>query len=56
MRKVVKVTDMWGKVLPLDKMNILFVGKDYMTASFKGYGFIKTYSQADGYTVITEEV
>lgn len=54
MRKVVKIIDREGNCLPLEKMNILFVGTDYVLASYKGFGFIKNYHACDGYTVITE--
>lgn len=57
MYKVISITR-WGEAVNLDNLNISFVGKDYILATPKGYGncFIKCYSKADGYTVITEKV
>ena len=57
MRKVIAIKDMFGKELPIEKMEFTFVGKNYAYGHYKGYGtcFAKVYGEADGYTVITEE-
>lgn len=55
MKKVVSITDMLGNSLPLEKMDIKFIGEDYVIASFKGYGFTKRYASCDGYTVKIEK-
>lgn len=55
MKKVVSVTNILGEKLPLDKMDIKFIGDNYVLASFKGYGFIKRYSICDGYKVEIEK-
>lgn len=55
MRKVISIIDMWGTKLPIEKMEFLYVGKDYAIGHFKGYGFNKKYASCDGYTVVTEK-
>ena len=55
MKKVIAIKDMFGKELPIEKMNIQFVGNNYVVANFKGFGFTKTYGVWDGYTVIIEK-
>ena len=55
MLKVVKIVNVFGEELPIEKMQFSFVGKDWAIGNYKGYGFSKNYSQADGYTVITEQ-
>ena len=55
MKKVIAIKDMFGKELPIEKMNIQFVGNNYVVANFKGFGFTKTYGPWDGYTVIIEK-
>ena len=51
MKKVRAIKNIFGENLPIEKMNIQFVGKDFVMASFKGCGFTKVYGPADGYTV-----
>lgn len=55
MAKVVSVTNLFGEKLPLEKMDIHFIGDDYIIASYKGFGFAKRYATCDGYTVIIEK-
>ena len=55
MKKVVSITNIWGEKLPLEKMDIKFIGNDYILASFKGYGFTRRYSSCDGYKVEIEK-
>ena len=55
MKKVISITNIWGEKLPIEKMNIKFVGDDYVIATFKGFGFDKRYSSCDGYTVEIEK-
>lgn len=54
-KKVTSIKTLFGDELPLDKMEIIHIGKDSVLAKFKGYGFIKNYSPCDGYTVTIEE-
>lgn len=54
MRKVIRITDMWGEEVPLHIYRFWFVGEDIAYA-YNG-GFMKVFSSADGYTVITMEV
>ena len=51
MKKVKCIKNLFGEKLPLDKMEILFTGTDYVVARFKGYGFTSHYGPFDGYTV-----
>lgn len=55
MKKVIEIRDLFGHKLPIDKMDILFTGKDYVMARYKGFGFTKVYAPYDGYTVIFAE-
>lgn len=55
MKKVKAIRNLFGENLPLEKMEILFVGTNYVMAKYKGYGFAKTYAPYDGYTVEFEE-
>ena len=55
MKKVKAIRNVFGENLPIEKMDIKFVGKDYVVATFKGFGIIKTYGPADGYIVEIEE-
>ena len=54
MKKVKAIRNMFGENLPIEKMDIKFVDKDFVVANFKGFGIIKTYGPADGYTVEIE--
>lgn len=54
--KVVSITDLWGNKLSIEKMEFLFVGKDYAIGNYQGFGFMKNYASCDGYTVVTEKV
>lgn len=58
MKKVVSIKDLFGRELPLDKMDILWVGENSVYAKYKGYGdcFAKMYHACDGYTVTIQEV
>ena len=52
MKKVIEIRNrIDGEKLPLEKIEILAVGSNWVTAKFKGYGFIKTYGPCDGYEV-----
>lgn len=51
MKKVKTIKNLFGENLPLEKMEIFFVGADYVLAKYKGYGFMKRYAPCDGYTV-----
>ena len=51
MKELISITDRNGNSLPIEKMDILFVGENYCIAKYKGFGFMKTYSPADGYVV-----
>lgn len=56
MKKTVKsITNLFGEHISLDTLDIMFVGNDYVMAKQKGYGFIKMYGPADGYTVEVEQ-
>ena len=55
MKKVTAIRNMFGENLPIEKMDIKFVGKDFVVASYKGFGFVKTYGPCDGYTVEFEK-
>lgn len=57
MYKVISITRR-GEAVNLDNLDINFVGKDYVLATPKGYGrcFMKCYSKADCYTVITKKI
>jgi hypothetical protein len=51
MKKVKAIKTLFGENLPIEKMEILFVGTDYVLAKFKGYGFVERYAPCDGYIV-----
>ena len=51
MKKVKAIRDLLGNNLNIKNMEIQFVGKNYVIANYKGYGFSKTYGPWDGYTV-----
>lgn len=51
MRKVKAIRNLFGENLPIEKMEIRFVGKNYVIANYKGYGFIRNYGPWDGYIV-----
>ena len=55
MKKVKAIIDNFGNNLPIEKMDIKFVGDDYVMANFKGFGFTKVYGPADGYVVEFED-
>lgn len=55
MKKVKAIKNLFGENLPIKKMEIRFVGENYVIANYKGYGFTKTYGPWDGYTVEFEE-
>ena len=55
MKKVKAIKDLFGENLPIEKMEILCVGADYVLAKYKGYGFMTRYAPCDGYTVEFEE-
>lgn len=55
MKKIKAITNIFGENLPIEKMNIQFVGNDYVIANFKGFGFTKNYGPANGYTVEFEK-
>lgn len=50
-KKVKAIKDLYGENLPIEKMDILFIGDNYVIARYKGYGFMKKYAPYDGYTV-----
>ena len=56
MYKVISITPLFEKPLPLDKLDIMWVGEGQVLAKWKGSGFLRMYSSADCYTVITEKV
>ena len=49
MKKIKAIKNIFGENLPIEKMNIQFVGKDFVMANIAG--FTKVYGPADGYTV-----
>ena len=51
MKKVKAIRNMFGENLPIEKMDIKFVGDDFVVATYKGFGFLKTYGPADGYKI-----
>lgn len=57
MYKVISITR-WGEAVNLDKLDIIHVSEDSGLAKPKGYGncFMKCYSKADCYTIVTEKV
>lgn len=55
MKKVKAIKNTLGEKLPIEKMQIRFVGENYVVANYKGYGFVKNYGPWNGYTVEFEE-
>ena len=55
MKKVKAIKNLLGENLPIEKMEILFVGADYVLAKYKDYGFMKRYAPYDCYTIEFEE-
>lgn len=53
--KQVTVIDIMGNKVNMDIYEIFFIGKDYVICKFKDYGFMRTFSKADGYTVNIED-
>lgn len=51
MKKVKAIRNLFGENLPVEKMEILFVGADYVLAKYRGYGFVTRYASCDGYAV-----
>lgn len=56
MYKVISITDMFNKEINISNIEFTFVGKDYAIGHYKGFGFLKNYSKANCYTVITEKI
>ena len=55
MKKVTAIiNNITNEKLPIEKMEIRFIGENYVMANFKDCGFINTYGPCDGYTVIIE--
>ena len=54
MKKVIAIKDMFGKELPLEKLDIQFIVDNYVMVKYKNFGFTKVYGPWDGYTVIIE--
>lgn len=55
MYKIISITR-WGESVNLDSLEIIWVGKDSVLARIKNSGFMKMYSKADCYNVVTEKV
>lgn len=57
MYKVISITR-WGEAVNLDNLDIIHVNENSVLAKPKGYGncFMKCYSKADCYIVVTEKV
>lgn len=55
MYKIVSITR-WGEPVNLDNLEIIWTGKDSVLARIKNSGFMKMYSKADCYIVVTEKV
>lgn len=57
MYKVISITK-WGEAVDLDNLDIIHVNENSVIAKPKGCGncFMKCYSKADCYTVVTEKV
>ena len=58
MYKVIRITNLFGEKVNLDRYNINFVGDGFVLATLKGYGscFMTRFDRSNGYTVITEKV
>lgn len=55
MYKVISITRR-GESVNLDSLEIIWTGKDSVLARIKNSGFMKMYSKADCYNVLTEKV
>ena len=55
MKKVKAIKNWLGESLPLEKMEIQFVGENFVVANYKGFGFSRTYGPWDGYTIEFEK-
>ena len=57
MYKVISIVR-WGEPVNIDGLDIIHVSEDSVLAKPKGYGncFMKCYSKADCYIVVTEKV
>ena len=55
MYRIVSITR-WGESVNLDSLEIIWTGKDSVLARIKNSGFMKMYSKADCYEVVTEKV
>lgn len=51
MKKIKSIKNLFGENLPLDKMEIVFVGHNYVVARPVGCGMLRTYAPYDGYKV-----
>lgn len=58
MYKVIRINNLFGEKVNLDRYNINFVGDGFVLATLKGYGncFMERFDRSNGYTVITEKV
>ena len=54
MYKIISITR-WGEPVNLGSLEIIWAGKDSVLAKIKNSGFMKMYSEADCYTVVTEK-
>lgn len=52
MKKVISIKNIFGQEIDLNKLDIQFIGKDFVIANYKGFGFTTNYSAANGYTVV----
>ena len=55
MKKVKAIKNWLGESLPLEKMEIQFVGETFVVANDKGFGLSKTYGPWDGYSIEFEK-
>jgi hypothetical protein len=55
MKKVKAIKNLLGENLPIEKMEFLFVGADYVVIKYKGYGFTEVYAPYNGYTIEFEK-
>ena len=56
MYKVIAIRNMFNEEIDISNIEFTFVGEDYAIGHYKGSGFLKNYSKANCYTVITEKV
>ena len=58
MYKVIRINNLFGEKVNLDRYTINFVGDGFVLATLKGYGscFMERFDRSNGYTVITEKV